>query len=362
MTFVIGRDDQDAGPTGNLGHYRALDGSLGAPVGFDLDGPHATLVVGKRGYGKSYTMGVLAEDISRSPGLAPVVVDPMGVFGTLTGPSASEPVPAEHVTSPTLAPTAIDPRSWCRLLGLSPESGPGGLVWQAATASAAGGVGAMRDHVAEADAPGTDKRAAINHLDLADSWGIFDATGIVAGDLAGPAATVVDVAGMDEAPMNAVVRGIAEELYDARVTGAIERLPWLLVDEAHTFFDGIAGPALETILSRGRAPGVSLVTATQRPSAIPAIGITQADVIISHRLTAVEDLNALRQAQPTYMTTSVTDEDRMPDRPGEVVVIDDATETVHAATVRTRDTPHGGESPSVSDRLADSPQVIGDRS
>jgi hypothetical protein len=41
--------------------------------------------------------------------------------------------------------------------------------------------------------------------------------------------------------------------------------------------------------------------------------------------------------------------ERMPTETGDVLVIDDSTETVHAARVRERDTPHGGDSPSASD-------------
>ena len=46
------------------------------------------------------------------------------------------------------------------------------------------------------------------------------------------------------------------------------------------------------------------------------------------------------------MTESLTD--RMPTEPGDVAVIDDATETVHAARIRERETPHGGDSPRAS--------------
>jgi len=360
MTYVIGRDPEADGPTGNLGYYRALDGSKSADLELDLDGPHVMLVVGKRGYGKSYTVGVVAEDLARARGLAPVVVDPMGVFDTLADPADGEPVPAEVVDDPAVTPSSVDPRSWCAMLGVDPESGPGGLVWRAAQEVADRGVAAMIDHVEDADAPGTETRAATNYLTLADEWDVFDPAGLSATELASSGVTVVDVSGMDEAPMNAVVRGIAEGLYEARVHGAIDRLPWLLVDEAHTFFSGIAEPALETILTRGRAPGVSLVTATQRPSAIPEVGISQADVIVSHRLTSSKDLAALGEAQPTYMNTSIGDGDRMPEEPGEVVVIDDTTEDVHMAQVRKRDTPHGGDSPSVSELIGESRPPTGD--
>jgi len=94
----------------------------------------------------------------------------------------------------------------------------------------------MRAHIDGTDAPQIDKRAARNHLHLAESWDVFDATGLEATDLAGPEITIIDVAGLESAPMNAVCRGVAEALYRARVTETIERLPWLLLDEAHTSF------------------------------------------------------------------------------------------------------------------------------
>ncbi|WP_415378745.1 ATP-binding protein [Halosimplex sp. TS25] len=351
MTFVIGRGQGgvEKGPSGHLGTYRALDGSDGAPLHLDLDGPHAMLVVGKRGYGKSYTLGVVAESLSRARGVAPVIADPMGVFPTLGEASEGDPVPAEVITDPQVTPTTLDPRSWCALLDLSPESGAGGLVWQAAQEEST--LADMRAHVDATDAPGTDKRAAINHLNIADSWGIFDPEGLSAGDLAGGEVSVLDVSGLDSAPMNAVVRGVGEALYRARVNDEIARLPWYMLDEAHTFFQGVGEAALETILTRGRAPGVSLVLATQRPSAVSDVAISQSDVIVSHRLTSEEDLDALEAAQPTYMKTSL--DERLPTSTGEVIVIDDATETVHAANVRRRETPHGGDSPSASDVALD---------
>ncbi len=347
MTFVLGRDGGvEAGPTAELGRYRASDGSEGARLALDLDGPHAALVVGKRGYGKSYTLGVIAEELARTRGVAPIVVDPMGVFTTLAdGVTDTDHagVPARVVDEPTVSPTALDPQSWCALLGLAPDGSAGSLVWQAA--QHADSVAAMREYVRSADAVATDVRAACNHLDLAASWDVFDTDGLTAETLAATAATVVDVSGLATAPANAVVRSLAEGLYTARVQQRIDRLPWLLVDEAHTFFDGVADESLRRLLTRGRSPGVSLVLATQRPSAVPPVGISQADLVCAHRLTSRSDLDALAAARPTYMDSALGE--RLPTAPGEVVIIDDVTESVHAARVRTRDTPHDGGSPSV---------------
>jgi hypothetical protein len=350
MTRVLGRTGgPEEGPVAPLGAYRARDGSAGAGLAVDVDSPHAILVVGKRGYGKSYTLGVLAEGLSRAPGLAPVVLDPMGEFQSLAdGAQGGEPVPAEVISFPRVPSGALDPRSWCRLLGLSPESGAGGLVWQAA--AAADSLVAMREHVTGTDAPPADVRAAVNHLDLAATWSVFDPGGLAPDRLAGGAATVLDLSGLDAAPMNAVVLGVAETLYRARVAGRIDRLPWLLVDEAGTFFEGVAADALETVLERGRSPGVSLVLATQRPSTVPGAARSQSTLLLAHRLTSRTELEALARTRPTYL--SATLEEHVPTTPGEAVVVDDVSESVQTVAIRSRDTPHGGETPRARDATA----------
>lgn len=346
MSFVLGRErDEAAGPVGQFGRYRASDGSVGAPVHVDFDRPHAATVVGKRGYGKSYTLGVLAEGLARVRGTAPVLVDTMGEFGTLATATASgDPVAATVVDEPRVRAAALSPRSWCRLLDLSPDGPVGSLVWAAATEAST--LAEMATTVRSADAPDADVRAASNHLDTATRWGIFDPDGVTARALADSEVTVLDVSGLDRPAANAVVRAVSDLLYRARIDAELRRLPWLLIDEAHAFFDGIAGPGLRRLLTRGRSPGVSLVLATQRPSAVPAVAVSQSDLLVAHRLTSATDIDALGAAQPTYLTGSLADQ--LPSRPGDVLVVDDTTESVHTVTVRERATPHAGDSPRAS--------------
>jgi hypothetical protein len=368
-TEVLGRRDADTtadsdAPIGRFGNHRARDGSPGAPVGIDLDRPHAALVVGKRGYGKSYTLGVLAEEAARARGIAPVVVDPMGVFGGLAAEAADDPVPARVIEAPSVRADAIPPGRWPRLVGTDPDGAVGALVWDAA--AAADTLAEMRTVVGDAEAADDARRAADNRLRRAESWDVFDPDGLDAGSLAGGGATVLDCSGLDDAAANAVVAGVAAALYDGRVdrsdglsspeTGTdsktntdpsrIDRLPWLFVDEAHVFFEGVAAAALRTILTRGRAPGVSLVTATQRPSALPSVAVSQSDLRIVHRLTAGPDVRALASADPAYLDGEVTD--AMPTAPGEALVVDDTAEAVRTVAIRERDTPHGGASPRAS--------------
>ncbi|MFB6304206.1 MAG: ATP-binding protein [Haloferacaceae archaeon] len=339
---VLGRRaGTDGGPTARLGRYRAPDGSAGAPVTVDLDGPHAALVVGKRGYGKSHTLGVLAEDAARAGGVAPVVVDPMGALAGLADGSADVPA---RVVDPRVRAGTLPPPAWPDLLGLDPTGSVGGLVWLAARERET--LAGMRERVTAADAAPDARRAAVNHLRLAEGWGVFAADGLSAAALCDGAATVLDCAGLDPAPANAVVRAVARVLYDARVAGDARRLPWLLVDEAHAFFGGTAGSALRTLLTRGRAPGVSLVAATQRPGALPDAAASQADLLVAHRLTDGRDVESLARATPTYLEGTLRE--RLPTAPGDAVVVDDATETVHGVRVRERETPHAGEDPRAS--------------
>jgi hypothetical protein len=238
----------------------------------------------------------------------------------------------------------VPPRAWCETLDLAPTDPAGTLVWRAAEDAA--DLAEMRRAVREASADPAACRAAANHLGLAASWDVFAPSGLTAADLADGAVTVLDTSGLPDAAAAVVVRAVATALYEARVEGAVRRLPWLLLDEAHVFVDGVAGPALRRLATRGRQPGVGLVAATQRPGVVPPAVVSQADLLLAHRLTATADREALSAAEHAYVDGSLVD--RLPTAPGEVRVVDDATETVHAVRVRERDTPHGGATPLVS--------------
>jgi len=271
-----------------------------------------------------------------------------------------------QVVDPSVRPAAIPPSTWPDLVGLDPTDGAGSLLWRTVADATSGAeaeadiesptadapvcspsIADLRARVEESDAPPADRRAAANHLQLAESWGVFDADAPpVAAFAADGSPTVLDLAGAPEAAAAAVVRAVARGLYDARVADDLDRLPWLLVDEAHAFFGGVADPALRTLLTRGRAPGVSLVCATQRPGAVPSVAVSQSDLLIAHRLTAERDVSRLAEAEATYLAGDLAS--RLPTGTGEALLVDDATETAHTVRVRERRTPHEGGSPRAS--------------
>ena len=361
---VLGRDDEDPDrPTAPLGRFLARDGSEGTAVEFDIDAPHAGLVVGKRGSGKSYTLGVLAEALAATPGVTPIVADPMGAFagliddrtddsavdGTQNGSPPAAEVGGRVVSDPRIPAATLPPQSWPELFGIDPTSAAGSLLWRVAERRST--LAGMLAAVEEADQSGVEarpetRRAVRNYLRLAQSWGVFDPDGLSPELLLSADATVIDLSGLPDAPLGVLLRSIATGLYETCLAGRPDRLPWLLVDEAHVAFDGIAAPALETLSSRGRTPGVSFVAATQRPGAIPPAVVSQADVIVAHQLTAEDDLAALSAASPTYLAGDVRE--TLPQATGTALVIDDATEGAHTVAIRRRRTPHDGGSPRVS--------------
>ena len=93
--YVLGRREKTGGGVLTIGRYYALDGSLGAPVFLDMTRPHMVFICGKRGYGKSYTIGVFLEEIAAlddamKKHLAVVVLDTLGIFWSTQFPSKDD--------------------------------------------------------------------------------------------------------------------------------------------------------------------------------------------------------------------------------------------------------------------------------
>ena len=112
-----------------------------------------------------------------------------------------------------------------------------------------------------------------------------------------------------------------------------EPLVWLLIDEAHEFLprEGkhAASTALITILREGRQPdAISFVLATQQPGKIHTDVMTQSGaVVVSHRITAKLDTDALSTLTQSYMRADLDKFlSELPRVHGAAVVLDDNNE------------------------------------
>jgi hypothetical protein len=126
---------------------------------------------------------------------------------------------------------------------------------------------------------------------------------------------------------------------------------WLVIDEAHEFLPvsgkTLATDPLVTILREGRQPGISLILATQQPGKIHTDVMTQADVVIAHRITAKLDTEALGTLMQSYMREGLVQQlDDLPREKGAAIIFDDNNEKMYPMRLRPRFTWHGGEDPS----------------
>jgi len=132
----------------------------------------------------------------------------------------------------------------------------------------------------------------------------------------------------------------------------MERIPmvWFIIDEAHEFLPNerktAASDALLTLVKQGRQPGISLVFITQRPNKLHEDAISQADLIISHRLTAKSDVEALGQIMQTYLLEDIRKTiSQLPKSKGTAILLDDNSERLYKIQIRPRLSWHAGGSP-----------------
>src|SRR3989344_3539207 len=98
--IILGREEKDRLQFGTEGtillgkHYVNMGSvtALSQPVYLDLNKSHVVFVCGKRGSGKSYALGAMAEGISQLPDqyrkkLSVIMFDTMGIYWTMKYPN-----------------------------------------------------------------------------------------------------------------------------------------------------------------------------------------------------------------------------------------------------------------------------------
>jgi len=423
--IIVGRDEGDKKRFGTKGLVKLGKGyvkmrqytSLSNNIYMDVARSHVVLVAGKRGSGKSYTLGAIAEELSsldeeERQNIAPLIFDTMGIFWTMKYPNEKEkellaewnlkpkklPVkvfaPFGHFESylekgiPVDAPFALkvsdlEAEDWSLIFNLSFVNPIAVLIERVIFTLKEKGDFYIEEIVEmireDEDSNDSEKHAALGLFQGADSWGVFSRRGIEETkieDLLNPGVTSV----VDLSVYNAVgvfnvralvigllSRKIFNERMKARKIEEVEAvrhgvdylsyrkkrdvpLTWIFIDEAHEFLpkEGktSATDALVQLLREGRQPGISLVLATQQPGQIHRDVMTQSDVVISHRLTAMPDINALNEIMQTYLVSSIKQQiDDLPDLKGSAIILDDNSERIYPMRMRPRFTWHGGEAP-----------------
>jgi hypothetical protein len=404
--YVLGRKDKTTGGMLTIGRYYALDGSLGAQVYLDALRPHVILICGKRGYGKSYTIGVFLEEICNLEkdvlnNLGVVVIDTLGIYWTTQFPSSehTETLTScgrkpEGVALRLLVPqqliqdyrkkgitaeqfalrvSEISPMHWCHLFDLKPTD-PVGIAFTRAvltlqSSSNRFSIADLLRFIQTDERTNNEVKGAVeNFLTTAASWGVFDKEGISVTELVRRGTlTILDISHLPGSILkDIVVSLLSEKIFEERVKARkffeqkkmgyhVEEkgipMVWLAVDEAQLFVPREKETLSKEVfinewMRQGRQPGLSLVMATQRPSAIEPEVLSHSDIILCHRLTAQEDIDALSRIRPTYMHGDISESiQKIGDEKGVALLIDDTSESVHVIKIRPRMSWHGGAEP-----------------
>ncbi len=438
MSFdiVLGRSANDYKKLGNdasmlIGKHYVTMGktvSLANDIYIDANGSHVILICGKRGSGKSYTMGVMAEAILGLPkevreNIGMIFFDTMGLYWTTKYPNYRQSndlmdwnlspngfekeavvyCPAGYfdyykeknvpVDKPfTIDPSDLSSNEWCMVFGISSKDEIGVCIEKAINSikkkKSKYSINEIKKEI-ESDKSFSQitRIGSINRFEIADSWGLFSEhatplTELVQKGIMSIIDISIYVSAAAEFDIRSLVIGlISRRLLNSRMvvrkteelqeveksttyfsSSIIEKksiekkdipIVWVFVDEAHEFLPPAPAKTLATdsliqILREGRQPGVNLVLATQQPGKIHTDAITQADIILSHRLTAELDIKALEAAMSSFSSNDLFKMmNDLPKVKGSAIAMDDLNENVYPMQVRPRVTWHGGGSPTV---------------
>ena len=350
----------------------------------------------------SYTGGVIAEEITSLPeeikqNLACLMIDTMGIFWSMKNPNDQDVLllndwglkpkafPVRNIVPVgmtdfydkagisydgtfSVKPSELSVGDWALTFEIDILE-PLGILLERVIKKLAGREYSIKDIISEIEADkrseDKEKLALENRFIAAEGWGIFSTEATPIEEFLKPGvATVLDVSLQEWSIRNLMLGILIREIYQARISARreeelaimegefVKKIPmtWIIVDEAESFIparkETAATHDILTLLRQGRQPGISLVLITQRPNRIHEDSIAQADLVISHRLTAKPDLEALSAIMQTYLLfdikKSITE---LPKIKGSALILDDNSERLFNIQVRPRMSWHAGGSP-----------------
>ncbi|MCF2144362.1 MAG: ATP-binding protein [Candidatus Heimdallarchaeota archaeon] len=361
---------------------KGAHGLYGKKVLVDAGYPHIFFISGHRGSGKSYTLGVIAEELAKAKlGVGTIIIDPIGVFWALKKQNSDEgenlllqqwglkpetidnvevftPIGIfekfgdETIDSPfALKPSDLHIEDWCRTFDIDRYEIRGTVLEKALKIVAREKSDfSIDDIIAALDDPAitntyrSDSIQAIrSRMEAAKEWGIFSGKGTPLSRLSSPnKISVLDISNprIGDSLRALLVGIIARKILEARIRSSRGEMfemsgeedgsipvTWLLIDEAHVLVPAnkktAASDPLIEYAKQGRKPGCALVLVTQQPSAMHKDIMSQIDVMITHLLTFDDDIRAFLKRVPASVPDQFEDSDFIRSMPTGVGMISD---------------------------------------
>ena len=156
--------------------------------------------------------------------------------------------------------------------------------------------------------------------------------------------SVLDLSGLDDRVSDYVAYRVLNAIYD-RLTSRVYKYPvFLIIEEAHRFIPvqdkTLSRDIIKKIAAEGRKFGVFMTLITQRPSKIDPDALSQCNSQIIMRITNPDDQNAIRKSSERISESLLNDLPGL--NVGEAVVVGHLVKTPIMVRIRKRETKEGG--------------------
>ncbi len=317
-------------------------------------------VLAQTGAGKSYTVGVLIEEMLEHD-FPVLVLDPHGEYSSLKqeNPESDEPdsyevkeySPNTDINREALplkfSSVNLDKKELTTLIPDSLTNSQMGVLYNALKhlkdKDDDYNLLDIQDAVSQEDS--TAKWNLLNYLEQLEESNLFSENPIDLKDLVEPGrATIINLKAVEPEPTEMTAYMLAKKLFDLRKKNRIP--PFIMViEEAHNFTpekgfgQAVSNPIMRKIASEGRKFGLGIGVISQRPARIDKNVLSQANTQFILRVTNPNDLKAISKSFEG-ITSEV--EDMIKSLPPGVAFLLGNDYPV-MTDVRTRKSKHGGE-------------------
>ena len=331
-------------------------------------------VLAKTGAGKSYTVGVLVEELLEKK-VPVVIIDPHGEYSSLKEPNQNpkelelmgkfkiSPKGYENVVEYTPNPgvnpqcdrklaldiTKLSINDFLEMLPGKVSDTQKGILFEALKVVRSYGKFTLKDLInviQEHESKG--KWNLITNLEMLKDSKIFEGPPVTPADLVKRGqASIINLRGVAPEIQELVVARLSKEIFEDRKLGKIPPLLFL-IEEAHNFAPErgfgtkSSSHILRTIASEGRKFGMGLCVVTQRPARIDKSILSQCNTQIILKVTNPNDLRAISQSIEGF--TSELEEEIKQLEPGIALIVGDVVEQPIFVNIRVRKSRHGGAS------------------
>ncbi len=343
-------------------------------------------VLAKTGAGKSYTLGVIIEELMEK-GIPCLIIDPHGEYSSLRFPN-SNPEEVDMMNRYDIKPkgyadkiveyspnteinkgarplsisiSSLTPQEIATLTPIKINGTQLGLLYNAVNAVKRENPNYTLDDIrSHLDSVNTNAKYGIYAcFDFIENIGIFSNDSIRIEDIIYPnKVTLINLKGIPPDIQQIITAKICNDIFEKRKRGEIPPL-FLIIEEAHNFCpersfgESPSSYILRNIASEGRKFGLGLGVVSQRPARIDKNVLSQCSTQIIQKVTNPNDIKAISSSSENISAEVVKDISTLPI--GVALVIGASARPIFV-DIRIKRSEHGGKS--VLSKPQSKPRVV----